>query len=182
MKSDILSYNIDTLKFQRNGLVVITMGLLLSLLIALFMLMMKQDRVVVVPPFVEKEFWVDAKNVSPTYLEQYGLFLSQLILEKSPQSAAKQREMVLRHTDPSFAGSLRKRLVEEEEILKKQNTSYVFYPVDVRVDIKKMEVLLVGDRVVYVSHNPVATEREEYMMGFSFSGSRLLLTSLVKAR
>lgn len=140
---------------------------------------MKQERVIIVPPVIEKEFWVDAQQVSPTYLEQFGCFLGQLILSKSPQSAASQRTVVLRHTAPEYAGTLKQRLIEEEEILKKQSTSYVFYPVDIQANIEQMSILLNGDKVIMMGGKEVCKEKEGYILRFTYSGARLLLKEIM---
>lgn len=113
-----LEKKIGFLIFQRNVFAAFSFLSAVAIIILSSFLFFKQERVVIVPPVIEKEFWVDSQHVSPTYLEQFGYFLGQLLLAKSSQSAASQRTVLLRHTDPSYVGTLKKRLVEEEEILK----------------------------------------------------------------
>jgi len=173
-----LEKNLHYLLFQRNILAALAFLLVLALLILSVFLFIKQERVIVVPPVIEKEFWVDAQQVSPTYLEQFGYFLGQLLLSKSPQSAVAQRSVLLRHTAPAYAGMLKQRLIEEEEILKKQSASYVFYPIDIKVNMDQMSLLLTGDRVVFIGGKEVCQEKEGYILRFSYSGSRLLLTEV----
>lgn len=181
MRRDFLEKSTEYLRFQRN--ILATLAVLLSIISILLcsLLFMKKERVIVAPPIVEKEFWVEGKKVSPTYLEQYGYFLGQLLLGKSSQSAPSQRTILLRHTDPSFTGTLRNKLMEEEEMLKKQNASYTFFPVSVQVKPDCNEVLIEGDRVFFVGGKQVSTEREGYVLSFNFSGSRLLLTGIAAA-
>ncbi len=143
-------------------------------------LFFKQDRVIVIPPVVEKAFWVDQSSVSPTYLEQFGCFIGQLLLGKSEASASLHRDIVLRHTDPIFIGHLKKQLQEEEALLGKQGSSYVFYPERIETDVKNLKVLLVGERCVFVEDKMISTTKEEYVLGFAYSGGRLLLRSLEK--
>jgi len=178
MSQLFLEKNIRYLLFQRNVFVAFSFLLILTLMILSSFLFFKQERVVIVPPVVEKEFWVDAQNVSPTYLEQFGCFLGQLILAKSPQSAASQRTVLLRHTAPEYVGTLKQRLIEEEEILKKQSASYVFYPIDIKANTDQMSLLLTGDRLVYIGGKEIYKEREGYILRFSYSGSRLLLAEI----
>jgi conjugal transfer pilus assembly protein TraE len=173
-----LEKNIKFLLFQRNVFVAFSFFLILIVLVLSTFLFFKHDRVVIVPPVIEKEFWVDANHVSPTYLEQFGYFLGQLLLAKSSQSAASQRSIILRHTDPSYAGILRQRLIEEEEVLKKQSTSYVFYPVEIKVNPEQMSLLLTGDRLVFIGGKEASKEREGYILRFNYSGSRLLLKEI----
>ena len=179
MNKSFFENHLGFLLFQRNFLLSISFLLAIALIVLTSFLFFKQERIVIVPPVVEKEFWVDYQGVSPTYLEQFGYFLSQLLLAKSPQSASNQRTVLLRHVDPSYAGILKKRLIEEEEQLKKQNASYVFYPVDIKIDPKQMSLLLIGDRQIHVSGKEISSARESYLLRFSYSGSRLLLKEVI---
>ncbi|MCH9626264.1 MAG: hypothetical protein S4CHLAM123_14600 [Chlamydiales bacterium] len=178
MNREFLEKSSQYLRFQRNIFAALSIFLSLSLILLLSFLFTKRERVIIAPPIVEKEFWVDRKHVSPTYLEQFGYFLGQLLLGKSSYSAPSQRTLLLRHTDPFFVGTLKNKLLEEEEMLKTQNASYTFFPVSVQVNATSNEVLLEGDRVFYVSGKQVSSEREGYILSFNFSGSRLLLAGI----
>jgi conjugal transfer pilus assembly protein TraE len=127
---------------------------------------------------IEKEFWVDSRGVSGSYLEQFGGFIGQLLLSKSAQTAQNQRAILLRHTDPSFSTLLSKKLGEEEQKLLKENASYVFYPIEARSNPKTNEVLLIGDRTIYVSGTSISSERVRYILSFSNQGPRLLLKGI----
>ena len=178
MNRDSLKRGLQGLEFQRNIFLAFSVISSFTLLIMSAFIFMKKERVLVVPPVVEKEFWVDAKSVSATYLEQMGLFLSQLILNKSPQSAASQRSTLLRHTDQIFTETLKQRLIEEEEVLTKQNASYVFYPVDIKVNLSEMSLILRGDRLLFVAGKQVSNVSQEYIFHFSCLGARLLLKGI----
>lgn len=164
--------------FQRNVFLALTFLMAISVAAMAFFLSWKNERVVVVPSIVEKEFWVDSNAVSATYLEQFGSFLGQLILTKSAQTAGLQRGTVLRHTDPSFATQLSKKLLEEEQKLLRENVSYVFFPKEVKTDPKTREVLLVGSRSVYINGNLLSTEEVSFSLKFNFTNSRLLLNGI----
>lgn len=178
MKKNILDGTTQQLSFQRNIFAALALLLAVSLILTSSLLFMKRERVVIVPPFVEKEFWVEASHISPTYLEQFGYFLGQLLLGKSAYSSPSQRAILLRHTDPAFVGALKQKLVAEEELLHKQNASYVFYPVVINAVLQKKEVIIEGDRIFYVSGKQVSLERETYVLSFKYTGSRLLLTGI----
>lgn len=175
MNSEFYKENIGLLKFQRNVFLSLCLFLAVTSSILSIFLFQKSDRVVIVPPVVEKSFWIDANQVSATYLEQFGLFLGQLILTKSPQTSKPQRETVMKHTSPEYAGVLNKKLLEEEQMLFTQNASYVFFPVDIIVDYENLQVNLIGERTTYVSGKAVSTVKEGYRIGFNSKGARLLL-------
>jgi conjugal transfer pilus assembly protein TraE len=118
---------------------------------------------------------MDGSGVSATYLEQFGVFLGQLLLNKSSQSASEQRNIILRHTEPAFLGLMKQRLIEEEEMLKKQSSSYTFYPIEITIDLKRMEVKLTGDRIAFAGAKTVSSKRETYILSFVYDGYRLFL-------
>lgn len=178
----VFEKSLQFLEFQRNVLIAISLLMAIGVIILSSFLFLKQERIIIVPPVIEKECWVDSNNVSPTYLEQLGLFLGQLLLGKSSQSAASQRSVLLRHADPSYSGALKQRLIEEEEVLRKQNASYVFYPIDIKVDTAQMSLTLIGDRLLFVAGKQVSSEREEYTLYFSLLGSKMLLKGITSNR
>jgi|694.fasta_scaffold03135_10 conjugal transfer pilus assembly protein TraE len=178
MNAEFYQKNIHFLEVQRNTCFAWALLSSLSLIIVTIFLFSKEEKVIVVPSVIEKEFWVDSKNVSATYLEQMGCFLGKLLLEKSPFSASMQRKVLLRHTDPSYVGILNRKLLEEEDLLLKQNASYVFFPIDVRVDLKNREIHLIGDRTTYLADKLISTAREGYRLSFNTSSSTLLLKSV----
>jgi conjugal transfer pilus assembly protein TraE len=175
VNSKILETSLSSLYFQRNILAAISIILCLSIVILSCFLFLKRERVIISPPVIEKSFWIDSNSISPTYLEQFGVFMGQLLLNKSAQSSAEQRSIILRHTDPSFSGLMRQRLLEEEEMLKKQNAAYTFYPISVKVDMGKMEVILRGERIVFAGPKQVSSKLETYVLKFIYEGSRLFL-------
>src|SRR3984957_5845880 len=134
MKRELLEKNSEYLLFQRNIFAALSLLLAITLILLSALLFLKRERILVVPPVIEKEFWVDGKNISPTYLAQFGYFLGQLLLSKSSYSAASQRHLILRHADPAFVGILKHKLIEEEETLEKQNASYTFFPVSIQTN------------------------------------------------
>lgn len=179
MNDGFRKQTIKFLLFQRNVFAAVAVLLAMSLVICSSFLFLKHERVVVVPPVVEREFWVDTNTVSPAYIEQFGYFLAQLLLNKSSQSAPSQRAILLRHTEPAYAGILKQRLVEEEEILKKQSTSYVFYPTETNVSLDDMSLKLVGERLIFVGGKQVSSSIEGYKLRFSYDGSRMILREVV---
>ena len=174
--------NLKSLLVQRNFLAGLSFMLTTCLLLASFFLFFKKERIVVVPAVVEKEFWVDADSVSATYLEQYGFFLGQLLLTKSPHSADVQRAVLCRHTEPNFLAALKVKLLEEEETLKKQNASYVFYLNNIHVNPELLAVTLVGERQFLVAGQKTSIEKCGYTLYFTYTGSRLLLKGVSQVK
>lgn len=176
MRYEIFKTNLKSLLKQRNILFPLCLILSLTQFVSVVCLFIKKERIVIVPAVVDRTFWVDSNKVSLTYLEQMGLFLSQLILSKSYESASKQREIVLRHTYPKFYGVIKNFLIEEEEHLKKENGSYQFYPVATEVLPNKNIVILTGERIGMIGQRIVSKEREKYSIHFKYTNGKLYLS------
>jgi len=178
MNEIIRDYTLRSISVQRNIFLAITFILLLLTLILSLLLFSKSEKVIIVPSTVEKEFWVEGSLVSPTYLEQIGCFVGDLLLTRSPASAEMQLAILMRHTDPSFASTLRTKLSAEAAKLTKDNASYVFFRTKVVVDPYKSIVTLEGDRTLFLRDKILSTSRESYLLGFSNHNGCLLLTSV----
>lgn len=178
MNSQFLEQNLKSLNFQRNILITLSLIMSVSLAVLSFFLFTKQERIIVTPAIIEKEFWVEGNRISASYLEQFGLFIGQLLLSNSAQSASSQRTAILRHTDPAYINILRKRLLEEEEMLKKQSAAYVFFAEKILVDPQSMQVNLTGERQTYAGGKQVSSNKESYRLTFGYVGSQLLLKSV----
>lgn len=170
--------SLKSLLVQRNFLVGLSSVLGIALILASSFLFFKTERIIVIPSIVEKEFWVDSNSVSATYLEQFGCFLGGLLLNKSAHSADLHRAVLCRHTEPAYLASLKQKLVEEEEILKKQNASYVFYLSNIFVNSEFSTVTLVGERQFFIAGQQTSTENCAYTLHFTYKGARLLLSGI----
>jgi conjugal transfer pilus assembly protein TraE len=178
MNNSFREKNLRSLIFQRNVFLAMALLLAISSMVTCLFLFVKNDRIIITPPMIEKEFWVEGNQVSATYLEQFGIFLGQLLFNKSSHSASSQRAVILRHTDTAYVGALRQKLVEEEEMLKKQNASYVFYPEKISVEPNALQVLLAGERITFAAGKQVSSKKESYVLTFGYAGSQLLLKSV----
>jgi conjugal transfer pilus assembly protein TraE len=178
MKSSIFEENFIAMRKQRNFLLVICCLLIFPLILVSSFLFSRAHRIVIVPPIVEKEFWVEPNTVSATYLEQFGSFLGQLLLTKSSYTAETQKKILLKHVDPLYSHTLIERLDKEQELLARDQSSYVFYVTGIEVSSNTYRVLLMGNRIFSVSGKVLSEEKESYVLEFNYRGGRLLLSGL----
>ncbi|MBM3610924.1 MAG: type IV conjugative transfer system protein TraE [Alphaproteobacteria bacterium] len=157
---------------QRNLLALLCLGLLLSNIILVSL--SGNSHVILVPPEITKTFWVDREEVSPEYLEQMASFLVHEILDVTPQSASRQRDLILKYVAPSFYNAFRKRLLKEEELLQKEQASTSFKITQITIDQK---ITITGIMDHYVASLKVKSAQETYEMTFIYKGGRLLLSS-----
>lgn len=170
--------------FAQNGFlkIVLTISAVVNVLLAIVLFSaVDSTRVVVVPPEIEKGFWVDKDKVSETYLEQMALFIAQLELNVTPASQGYQAKQLLKYVHPSLAGKMESAFLAEGEQLKKDNASTWFRPTLVRVDAKSKQVAITGDYAVTVAEKQVVNVSKTYVAEFEMSGNRLFLTRFGEA-
>ena len=166
------------LTVQRNVFLSLAFCLVFLTVLLSLLLFRKTERVIVVPATIEKEFWVEGANVSPSYLEQMGCFVGDLLLTRSPSSADMQLTILMRQVDPHFAPHLREKLSKELAKLRKDKASYVFFKINVVVNPDNLSVTLEGDRTLFLGDKVLSNVRESYRLGFANNGGRLQLASL----
>lgn len=179
MQIAIQKSRLQQLMAQRNGYLVLAVGLVLLclLLSSLLFCLVNREKTIIVPPVIHQAFWLDSKKVSPGYLSEMTTFFAQLRLSVTPSSAAYQRETLLRYTDPQYYGALKNELIDEEEHLTQTHTSFTFYPVSVVVDAPHLTVKLSGDLTAMVGNVPLPTQRLTYRLAYRYSQGRLWLQS-----
>lgn len=183
MKFNLMNARLGNLLQQRNALLTMSAGLLALNFVQAFLVMGKDERVVIVPPDVRQEFWVQKNKVSASYLEEMAILYADLILENTPSGAAFRRDIVLRNAASSGFGSLKTKLLEDEKRLKKEHLSTSFQANKVRVDPKNMRVEIKGDLMRYVGNKRISQSRDVYEFTFEYHRGRLLIQSfkLVKS-
>lgn len=184
MKLQFKEKRLTNLNFQRNSLLGLSAVLMGVVFLQTILLFFKNDRVIIMPPETKQSFWVEGNRFSPVYLEEQGLYFAHLLLDVSVSNILSQGEILLRYVDPKYHGDFKKRLLEDEQRLKKDNLSLMFTPIECEVFPDHLMVELTGDLNGYVGNKKVTTNRETYRFEFSNHKGRLFLKkmSVVKTR
>lgn len=169
MKAFVLNVRLAHLLKQRNIFVAISFLLLCTNLLQVFLLLCKDERLIVVPPDIRQEFWIQKNKVSASYLEEMAVFYADLILENTPNGAAFRRDIVLRHAASSSFGTLKTQLLEDEKRLKKEHLSTSFQPNTIKVTPQKLTVHITGDLICYVGKKRISQSKDTYKMTFTYS-------------
>jgi len=177
MRYRLLYGRMDHILHQRNALFALVVTLLGLNIIQAFTTFFKSERVVVMPPSVSREFWVEKGRVSPAYLEEMALFFAGFILEMSPESTAYKREIILRNTVSEGYGALKTKLLDDERRLKKERVVTSFQPNAVKVSPNTMAVEVTGDLLRFVGEKRISQSRDTYAFTFIYRNARLLIKS-----
>ncbi len=177
---NITAYQAEIRKMieQRNGYLVLSSGLLILCLILSFLIIFLsgRERIILVPPSMNKDGWISTQSASSDYFSRMTLFLSELALNLTADNVDFQQELLLRYVDASYYIVLKPQLVAEADRIKKEHISTAFFPVDMKVDSQHSEAIVTGDLKSYVGDAALPTKRVSYRMVYRFNSFTPLIT------
>ena len=151
----------------------LTIGHLLALVVILNLL--GGARTVIVPPSINKSFWVTRDKASSEYLEQMGSFIAWLVLDVTASSIDWKKDMLLGYVEPASQGELRIRQELEATRLKRINASTYFAPQQLVPSEDNQSVLVHGRLRTLVNNLETANDLKSYLVEFAYGGGRMHL-------
>jgi len=159
------------LKITVVGLVLATLLLSMGLIAAL-----NASRTILLPPEINKTFWIERDAVSREYLEGMALYITQLELNITPASHGYQTKVLLNYIHPNYHGKMQAKFLADGEQLRKDNASTWFSPRTIQTDAKEKRVAITGEFVVTIGEKQVVKQNKTYVSEFEMSGGRMFLT------
>jgi len=138
----------------------------------------RTHRETLIPPAINKSFWVDDRGASGEYIEQMGLFLLQLSLNNTPVSAEYNARLLLKYASPSSYGELERAMLTLAKQLKDSNASTVFSVRNVTVSEKTQAVAFGGVLTTYIADKRVSEISKTYLVRFANSAGRAFVSEL----
>ena len=132
-------------------------------------------RTVIVPPSIDKSFWVSRDKASSEYLEQMGSFIAWLVLDVTPSSIDWKKGVLLGYVEPGQYGALKTRQEVEAERLKRVNASTLFMPQQLVPSEDAQTVVVRGRLRTLVNGFETGNDLKAYLVEFSFNGARMHL-------
>lgn len=148
-----------------------------GVLVVLTVRLVDRERVILVPPTINKTFWVDAEHVSGEYLEQMAYFLMQLTLDVTPQNVDHQARVLMQYAAPASFGELRAAMLATAERLKRDGAATVFSARDLIVDEIRQRVGVRGQLTTFISDRRVSDVSKGYAIELQYAGGRVFLKS-----
>lgn len=184
MKKNIQISLLQYLIRHRNGYLTLACGsLILNLVLALALIgAIGHEKVVIVPPQIEKTFWVRGGSVAPEYLSEMSLFFINLRFNLTAANFGAQRDILLRYIDPQDYETLKIELLNEEERVKKEHITTAFLPIEVKVDVKRLIAIVTGDLLSTVGTNSLPSKRLSYQINYRYGNAKLLVKSFVEVK
>jgi conjugal transfer pilus assembly protein TraE len=180
MKADIHQQNATKFLSQRNAIAIVSGVQSLSMAVLIVALACKSERTILMPPEIKREMWFQGGNVSVSYLESLGEYISKLLLDITPSSFVHNHEQILKYATPEAYGSLKKQLMSDGEQYTKLQLSTHFYPNQLTVNQKTLEVEVKGTLTSYIAGNKVQDTQETITLKFTHRGTGILLDSVLQ--
>lgn len=134
------------------------------------------EKTVVVPPNIQRSFWVGNDTASNEYLEEMAYWYAGLALSITPSSADYQNALFLKYASPDQAGKLQADMGARADFLRKNNASTQFSVRSVKVDAENLKVALSGMLDTWVSDKKAGERNATYMIGFKFINGKLYVS------
>ncbi|MEO1767694.1 type IV conjugative transfer system protein TraE [Thiobacter aerophilum] len=134
------------------------------------------EKTVLVPPEINRSFWVSGNAVSKEYLEEMAYWYAGLALNVTPVVSDYQNSLFLKYAAPSEYGRLQAEMGARAEFLKKNNAATQFSVRNVTTDEKALKVALSGTLVTWTSDKKAGERNATYLVGFKFMNGRLYVS------
>ncbi len=179
MDFDRLNGDLKDLRRRNRGLAIVVSTLAVGHVVALVVILnlLGSVRTIVVPPSLNKSFWVERDRVSSEYLEQMGSFVAWLILDVTPSSVDWKREILLGYVLPDQHGAMKTRQEIEASRLKRINASTVFMPQQLVPSEDAQSVTVRGRLRTLVNGQETSNDTKAYLVEFVYAGGRVHLKS-----
>jgi type IV conjugative transfer system protein TraE len=182
MKRDRYQSEKDEAKASKARWQRMAFGLLAAnILLAVFVIGVDTtEKTLVVPPTIERPFWVKGGEVSAEYLEEMARYLSSLVLSVTPKSVDGNVDIFMRYVAPGSYGATKAGMDVGAERLKRNSSSTIFYPIEYQSKPKKFQTVISGDFVTTVGKQVVSQVRRSWRFTYTFESGRLWVSEFVE--
>lgn len=169
---------------NRNGYLLLAFcSMLLNIFLAFVILCtIGNERIILIPPNIQKSFWVTNSQVSADYLTEMSLFFANLRLNITPANALLQHDLLLRYVGSEYYNDLKLNLGEERDILKKDHITTAFFPSDIAVDLKHLKTKIKGNIYQTIGETHLPAQAKIYELSFNYKNSKLSVGSFTEVK
>ncbi len=154
-----------------------------SLLLTLVLLGKKTIvQTVLVPPEVNRSISISNTATSKAYLEEMGVFLTQLLMNASPTTVEKQHQILLNYVAPEYYQALAQELTITKNYIRRNNITTMFIPRRVTGFEANNTVKLEGQFVVSAGDRIASKSQRILIISFKNNNGKISLTSIKEER
>lgn len=151
---------------QRNVLAGLLVCVLALNILQVIERMTVSEKVILLPPDIRKDVWVDKKRVSDSFVEEWTVYMSSLLLNVSSDTIDYQRDLTLRNVSPESYSRIRAQFDGDRERLSKNRSATTFLPVQVEVDGQNLKARITGVLSTYVGKEKISEHKETFLLAF----------------
>lgn len=167
---------------QRNMCLIFGIGMLLANILLSFCMLYKTEKIVLVPPEINKTFWISNNAVSEGYLSEMAVFLSGLLLDQTSISSKVKRDILLKYVSSEFHNSFYSKLLKQEKYIKESDLTTKFSLKEIEADVEAGKVIVTGEMRSFVAMEELKKEIVSYELSFESRGFRYLLNGFRQLR
>lgn len=174
MDYERLSTDLKDLQRRNRRLGLALSGLVLAMILALgtILKIAGSERTVIVPPAIERAFWVTSERAGKAYLEQMASYVAYLVLDVDPDTIDWKRSALLDWVAPDQHATMRTRQEVEADRLKRINGATYFRPQQLVANEERQSVVLRGRLRTQVNGHETSNDTKAYLAEFDFAGGR----------
>jgi conjugal transfer pilus assembly protein TraE len=131
-------------------------------------------RTVVVPPSINKTFWVTRDKASSEYLEQMGSFIAWLVLDVTPASIDWKKDILLGYVEPEQHGA-EDAAGSGSRAPEAHQRQHLLHAPATGAQRGRRSVVVRGRLRTLVNGLETANDLKAYLVEFSYSGGRMHL-------
>lgn len=135
-----------------------------------------RERTIVVPPTLERSFWVSGGAASTEYLEQMSVWAASLVLDVSPSTVQYKNAKLLEFVAPSAHGAIKEAGELAAKRIKRDNASTMFAIEKISTDLERLASVLSGKLDTYINGQRVTTVTRHYLVRYRMSSGRAYIT------
>lgn len=180
MQFNYATKRMTNFEHQRNMLLGLVVVLLVVLIVLSVNLFFRSERVIVLPPEVRQEFWVEGNRFSPQYLEEMAVYFLHLALDVNQTTLTYNTEMLTRYSDIETASYLQEKYERDIKKLKENNASTTFEVKEVTVFPDSNIVRAEGTLKHYVGSKCIKERLAIYEVSFKTYRGRLFFKGIKK--
>lgn len=138
----------------------------------------RTHRETIVPAVINKSFWVEDTKVSPSYLEEMGLFVIRNALDATPSSVEFNHKQILKYSSPKVYGALQKQLNSAAARMKELNVSTFFGVTGVQPNEAESSVALHGNLTTMLGDKIINNEAKVYVVVFQMANGKIVVNEI----
>ena len=137
----------------------------------------EQQRVILLPPKLERAVWLQGAEVSDSYLEQMAVYMVELSFSYHPENVHYRVRQFLRHAAPHAYAALADSMRRDADSVRRNNVSAVFHPKSVQLRAPQRKAVVSGLQTRMVGGKSLDQRELSVLVSFS-SGNDLLITQM----